>query len=209
MPQVESIEIDWEYEDYREPLSIHIVDAADARVLVGGGDPTIAESVAAVARERWIDAVLAEHGHIDHYGAIPTLQSKLDPEVAVPARDAPVLREAGIVPDRLLEPGDSYHGIEAVAAPGHTPGNMAYRYEDVLFAGDTVVGADSEFAASGPWSGQLAMIEPRFNDDDRQARESVTRLLEVTFETVRVSHGSHVLEDGMAAVERLVSDLEV
>lgn len=207
MQSVESIPIDWEYEDYREPLSIHVVEADGARVLVGGGDPSIASSVAAVARERWVDAVLAEHGHVDHYGAIPELRSRIDPEVAVPARDAPVLRDAGVAPDRLLEPGDAMYGIEAIGAPGHTPGNMAYRYGDVLLAGDTVVGSDSAFAAPGPWSGPLAVIESRFNDDDRQARESVARLADVAFESVRVSHGSNVLEDGPGAVERLVADL--
>lgn len=207
MDTVESVSIDWRYREYVEPISVHVVDCGDATVLVGGGDENIAEEMVTLARERDVDVVIAEHGHVDHYGAIPALREALGVEVAVPAGDADALRAAGIDPDHLLEAGETYWGIETVAAPGHTPDNMAYQVRDVLLAGDTVVGSDSVFAAEGDWSGPLAVIEAQFNDDDGLARESVADLLSVSFEDVRVSHGSHVTTGGRAAVETLVGDL--
>jgi hypothetical protein len=84
---------------------------------------------------------------------------------------------------------------------------MAYRYGEALVAGDTVVGSDSAFAAEESWSGPLAVIGEQFNDDDRQARASVSNLLEWGFHSIRVSHGSNVPEGGRGAVETLVADL--
>jgi len=200
--------IEWSYGEYVEPLSIHVVQADDATVMIGGGDESIADEVLDVARAHEIDVVLVEHAHIDHYGAVPPLQDTLGVDVAIPERDADALRAAGIQPDVTLEDGEKRWGIEAISTPGHTPGNMAYRTDEVLLAGDTVVGSDSVFAASEDWSGPLAIIEARFNTDDARARQSISHLREFDIETVLLSHGTHVLEDADGAIEGLCGDLE-
>lgn len=207
MHVIETVDVEWTYEDYREPLSVHVVEGAGATVLVGGGDPSIAEAVLAVARDHDVDVVLIEHAHVDHYGAVPAIREAMDVEVAIPEGDTGALRAAGIEPDHLLMAGETYWGIETIAAPGHTPGNMSYLVEGVLLAGDTVVGSDSQFAASDAWSGPLAVIEGRFNDDDALARESVSVLRKYDFEAVRLSHGSHVESGGGEAIETLLTDL--
>lgn len=206
-PDLSTHAIEWSYGEYVEPLSVHVVDADDATVLVGGGDESIADAVVRLARDHGVDVVLAEHAHIDHYGAIPALRDALDVTVAIPAGDARALRSAGIDSDVTLEDGVVRWGIEPIATPGHTPGNMAYRYGDCLLAGDTVVGSDSAFAADETWHGPLATIEAVFNDDDAQARRSVSRLAEYDVETVLVSHGSHVLDGASEAIETVCSDL--
>jgi glyoxylase-like metal-dependent hydrolase (beta-lactamase superfamily II) len=151
--------------------------------------------------------VLIEHAHVDHYGAVPAIREALDVTVAIPEADADALRSAGIEPDVTLTDGQTRWGIEPIATPGHTPGNMAYRYGDCLLAGDTVVGSDSVFAASDDWSGPLAVVEARFNDDDTQARESVSRLRALDLDSVLVSHGSHVRDGADSAIETLCRDL--
>lgn len=206
-PDVTTHAIDWSYGDYVEPLSVHVVSAGTETVMVGGGDPSIAEAVLDVAREHDVSVVLVEHAHIDHYGAVPALVEELGVTIAIPARDAAALRSAGIEPDVTLRDGQSRWGIEPIATPGHTPGNMAYRYGDCLLAGDTVVGSDSPFAAGEEWTGPLAVIEPRFNHDDDRTRESVRRLRTVEVETVLVSHGSHVHDGATAAIDTLIDDL--
>lgn len=205
-PTVETYAVDWSYGDRHEPITVTVVDGAGATVLLGGGDESIADELVAIARDHEVDVVLAEHGDIDHYAGIPALTEALDVEVAVPRGDADVLRDAGIYVDHPLDPGETYWGIETIAMPGHTPDNMAYRFEDVLIAGDTVCGSDSVFAAAEAWNGPLAIIEAQYNFDERGTRESIAALEPAGFETVLVAHGSHVLEGGPAAWETVVAD---
>ncbi|QSG09234.1 MBL fold metallo-hydrolase [Halapricum desulfuricans] len=200
--------IEWSYGDYEEPLSVHVARPAETTVMIGGGDESIAPAVIAFAREHDVEAVVVEHAHVDHYGAVPRLRAELDVTVAAPTRDRSALSRAGIDVDVSLRDGERQWGIEPIATPGHTPGNMAYRADDVLFAGDTVVGSDSAFAADDDWSGPLAVIDARFNDADTRTRESVRRLDGLSIETLLVSHGSHVHHDASEAIETLLADLD-
>lgn len=195
--------VDWEYGG----LAVHVVDTGDHVVLfgAGAGDDSDAQ-VTAIATEHAVDAVVVEHGDMDHYSGVPALREAVpDVTVAFPSGDERTARENDVDPDVLMEPGETYFGVSTIPAPGHTPGNMAYLHEGVLVAGDTVVGSDSRFAAEGDWPGALAVPAARWNDDDRAARRSVGTLLEFDFDVVLVSHGSSVLGDGRREVERLVS----
>lgn len=195
--------LEWEYD---EPLWVHVLET-DRTVLFGGGVEEAAQQLVDIARDHCVDLVVVEHGDGDHFGGIPALQDALDLEVAVPSGDETFLREAGIEPDRLLVAGEAFAGVEPIAAPGHTPDNMAYLSGDTLVAGDTVAGAESMFAAAGEWSGALAPMTPDFNADDAQALESIPVLLEYDFERVLVTHGPSVETGGREAVETLVEDL--
>ena len=206
---VSTYDLAWQFETYDEPLSVVVVEAAEATVLFGSGDEDTADELIDIAESHGVDVVVAEHGDGDHYAGVPALREALPGvEAAIPAGDAPKVREeAGIEFDVLLEGGASYWGIETISAPGHTPDNLAYRYGDVLIAGDTVGGSDSPFTDDGPWSGPLAPMDPRFDHDTAMARESISALRSVDFEAVLVAHGSNVLEGGPEAVETLVADL--
>lgn len=204
-PGVFSYDLAWKHD---EPLGVHVIEADGATVLFGGATLESAGELVDVASRHDVDVVLVEHGDWDHYEGVPSVRDAVGVEVAVPSGDSRVLEEAEIAVDHELVGGRTYWGIEVIPAPGHTPGNASYRYSDVLVAGDTVVGADSKFAADGEWSGALAPIAPDYNDDDERARASVPTLLEHRYEVVLVSHGGNVLSDGYAQVETLVEDLE-
>lgn len=192
-----------------EPLSVHVIETADGTILFGAGDEFTADDVVDIAREHGVSGVVVEHGDRDHYGGIPALRQALDPQVAVPAGDAGFLIDDGIEPDRRLKDGDRFLGVRAIELPGHTPGNMAYLYDGVLVAGDTVAGVGSKYAAAGDWSGPLTVMDRDHNAMDRRAREVVARLADYEIRTVLVTHGSNVLEGGSEAIAALIDDLDV
>ena len=206
-PGVHTFGLSWSYD---EPLGVHVIETGDSTILFGAGAEETAQELTRIATDHAVDAVIVEHGDGDHFGAVPSLRAAVaDIEVAVPAGDAVFLENAGIEADRALDPDETYRGIRTIAAPGHTPDNMAYLFaeEEVLVAGDTVVGSDSTFAADREWSGDLATIAAEFNADDELARESVTALTAHDFDVVLLSHGSNVTEGGRQAMETLVEDL--
>lgn len=102
-----------------------------------------------------VDWILETHAHADHLSAARHLQARIGGQIAIGARIQEVqarfgalfdLRgDAAPVPadfDRLLEDGETIAlgglAIQAMAVPGHTPADMAYRIGDAVFVGDTL-----------------------------------------------------------------------
>lgn len=203
---VHTFSVDWEYGD----LAVHVVDTGTHTILfgAGAGDESTGQVIELV-NDHDVDVVIVEHGDFDHYAGVPPLLEAVDDlQVAVPRGDASVLEENSIEPDHTLEAGKMYFNVTTIAAPGHTPGNMAYLYDDVLVAGDTVVGVDSTFAAEGDYPGAFTAAAPRWNDNDEKARESVENLREFEFEIVLVSHGSNAYENGRDELDALADALD-
>lgn len=202
-PEVYTYGVEW---DRGEPLGVHVIETDEATVLFGAGTDDAADVLVTIARDHGVDTVVVEHGDGDHYGGVPALRDGIDGlEVATPAGDVSFLENAGIEVDRPLAGETVYRGIRTIPAPGHTPDNMAYLYEDVLVAGDTVLGVDSQFATAGDWSGAFAVSGS--NTDDERTRDSVSVLAEYDFDIVLVTHGPNVTEGGRAEVETLIADL--
>lgn len=99
------------------------------------------------------------HGHGDHVGALDALHAALpDAEVIVSARDALLLKKdktpqpgepadakvrgsvpgVSTTPSRLVSDGDTIGSLRVVAAPGHTPGHVAFfdERDGTLYCGD-------------------------------------------------------------------------
>ena len=193
-----------------EPVSVHVLDG-DATVLFGTGYAFgAAELLRELDRIGEPDVVVVEHGHPDHYDAVPLLRELYDGlTVAIPAADADVLESIDVTPDVRLQHDDVRWGVRSIHVPGHTPGNMSFLHEPTgtLFAGDTVVHSSSPNAAPGRWSGALAPMKPELNDDDEQARANIEKLTEYSLEAVRLTHGPNV-DNAEQALDVLLDDLE-
>lgn len=204
-PGVHSIDLEWRFE---EPLTVQVVEGEKATVAVGGGDESTVQAYHALLQQFSVDVVLVEHGDPDHYGSLlKTDGQDLGIEIAVPAGDAHILEEAGIEVDHRLKEGAEYWGLQTISVPGHTPDNMSYLYDNVLLAGDTVIGSDSLFSADRPWNGKLGVIDPNYNSDDEQAKSNIPKLVRYDFDVVLVAHGSNVTSSGLEEVRTLIDDL--
>lgn len=154
----------------REDDGLTLVDA-----LLASADATrILEEASGLGAP--IVRIALTHAHGDHIGALDALVEALGGEVdvAISTRDAKLLRKdvspepgepadakvrGGITgartsPTRLLEPGDRVGSLEVIAAPGHTPGHVAFldARDRTLYCGDafSTVGGMATSARPNP-----------------------------------------------------------
>ena len=99
--------------------------------------------------------ILLTHGHVDHVGGVWELQRKGGGEVLMHRGDLPFLRDIeqhalafGLPPtgkpsvDCYIDDGDRIEvddfSMEVYHTPGHSPGGVSFRFNDLLFVGDTL-----------------------------------------------------------------------
>ncbi|HET7270183.1 MAG TPA: MBL fold metallo-hydrolase, partial [Rubrobacter sp.] len=202
----------------------------DGFTLVDTGLSGSEEEFLAAARERGgeIRRIALTHAHGDHSGSLDALHDAL-PEAAVlvPAREASFLRGVlDLTPEeqqlgelkgwwkaaktettRKLSPGDRVGSLEVVAAPGHTPGQVAYldARDRTLIAGDAfqtragiavsgVIRPLFPFPALATWSLFTAL-------------ESARSLRALSPSRLAVGHGP-VLEDPLEAMDQAIEAAE-
>lgn len=191
-----------------EPIGCHLI----GDTLFGTGYALSADRLLeALLNHGGVERVVIEHADTDHYGALPQVLERFEPEVVVPAGDQAFLQRtyAGLRADRLLEDGDEVGPFRAIRVRGHTYGNMSFADEDrgLLVAGDTVVRADSDIAGAGDWSGPLAPPAERFNMDTERARSNLVALAGLDVEAILLTHGADLEAGGADAIDRLLGDL--
>jgi len=142
-------------------VNAFLVEEEDGLTLIDTALPRSEKAIleAAEGLGRPIVRIALTHAHADHVGSLDALAAALpEAEVAVSTRDARLLEkdkssDPGEPPDakmrggypgtrtrpgRLLAAGDRVGSLEVIAAPGHTPGHVAFldTRDGALFAGD-------------------------------------------------------------------------
>lgn len=159
-------------------VNAYLVREEDGLTLIDTMIPRSAKTIMAAARETGapIVRIALTHAHGDHIGSLDELAQALPAvEVLISARDARLLAKdksldpgeeqgklrgsypgARTRPTRTVAPGERIGSLEVIAAPGHTPGQVAFldSRDRALFCGDA-------YATLGGVA-TCAKVNPRF-----------------------------------------------
>jgi glyoxylase-like metal-dependent hydrolase (beta-lactamase superfamily II) len=178
------------------PINAYLVREEDGFTLVDTGLSATGKALVAAIRAMAVPVarIALTHAHGDHVGGLDRVHEAFpDGEVVISARDARALAgDMSLNPDepqgklrgsyvtvktqptRVLNPGDRVGSLEVVAAPGHTPGQVAFldTRDRTLIAGDAfqtrggvaVAGVARPlfpFVAMGTWDRATALASAR------------------------------------------------
>lgn len=219
-PGPERIEINDHVVGVRAGYSYAYIVHRDGRaVLIDAGSDVEAGAIRAELSRLKIDsgnveALLLTHAHGDHWGGASAfahatafigegdhlmLRGDRLPKAVLPKVSMrigsrppvhPVIRN--VLPGMMLDLGGFQ--FEVIAVPGHTPGSVMYRLDDVLFTGDSLMIDGDEVDRA-----------PRiFSDSAPDNARSLHRLESVPFTIIADGHVG-VARDGRARYERWLS----
>jgi glyoxylase-like metal-dependent hydrolase (beta-lactamase superfamily II) len=163
----------------------------------GGSEGTIHDALVAAGLD-WpqVGHVILTHRHGDHAGSIGAVLAAAAGATAY-AGEADIPAITSPRPLTAVADGETVFGLRIVATPGHTAGHIAVFDEvgGILVAGD----------ALGTSTGTLMGSNPQFTEDTEQAKASVVKMGDLTFETLLVGHGEPILEGASAQVAALAA----
>ncbi len=125
-------------------------------VIIDPGDE--ADRIMATVKQAGIEkvpAILITHGHGDHISALDEVKAATGAKVYMSKEDAPMLKvwnsslSYSTRRDKKFDPPDAFltdgetltvAGLEfsIAATPGHTPGGVCIKLDDMVFCGDTI-----------------------------------------------------------------------
>ena len=206
-------------------VNAYLVEEADGLTLIDTMLPRSTKAILSRADElgRPIVRVALTHAHMDHVGSLDEIASQIhELEVLISARDARFLAgDRSLDPDepgkpkgswktmqtkptRTVAAGDRIGSLEVVAAPGHTPGHVAFldTRDRTLYCGDAYSTLAGVATTAKP---NPRFPLPGFGTWNRPAALESARALR-TLEPTRLAPGhGKVVESPLAAMDAAIA----
>ena len=181
-----------------------VVYLADANLLVDSGPESEWAGLAEFLEgQDGVDRLFLSHAHGDHVGNAERVIEEYNPEVFIPENesfDQIDLSEAAVT--EVTDAGEVVDGVRAIEVPGHTEGICALHLpqKELLLCTDVLDGADRR----GLPAGFLLPPPAMYNWDSEAAETNLEKLLELSFDTAVVTHGTNVTEDPRMKLEKYI-----
>ncbi|MCD1260098.1 MBL fold metallo-hydrolase [Paenibacillus athensensis] len=211
------------------PVNCYLVEEERELTLIDAALPFSVKAILQAAERigKPLTRIALTHAHGDHVGALDGLKQALpQATVCISARDAKLLagsrelepgepsdlpikgdvpKSIRTRPDVLLQDGDRIGSLRVVAAPGHTPGSVAFLDErsGALIAGDAfqVRGGLAVSGLMKPWFPFPAMA----TWNKHAALVSAERLCALKPSLLAVGHGQ-LLPEPLSRLERALAE---
>lgn len=159
----------------------YLIEKDDQAVLIDCGGN--GEEIFALCERLGVfpSAILLTHGHVDHVEGVDAVVAAYDCPVYLHKEDGdffenpaynlstrvylkPLVIRANPI---LFEDGDCIaigaFSVKVIHTPGHTPGSVCFKIEDVLFTGDTLFrdSVGNEFPPLGSFATEIESIQSR------------------------------------------------
>jgi len=163
----DAIEIQAFFDEATNTVSYLVADPATGRAAIidpvldydqrtGEASTASADAILAAiaAKSLTVDWVLETHAHADHLSAAPYIKVKTGARIGIgehirdvqrifrPVFNAVDVKGDGSEFDHLFSDGERFAlgatEVEVLHVPGHTPADVAYRFGDAVFVGDTL-----------------------------------------------------------------------
>ncbi len=176
-----------------------------------------------------IDTIICTHYHPDHTGCLKKIKDALKVLVAMHPMDIPFVEgKEEPPPSTMLPPKLAKHfkiepcaidialednqmftpDLQVIHLEGHTKGNLCLLFkEEVLLAGDSVMGKNMLNPAMGP--NELNPPMATASMDQEKAVRNLKKLLNYEFKIILPSHGEAVKENAKEKLKKLIEETRV
>ncbi|MGQ4554953.1 MBL fold metallo-hydrolase [Halobellus sp. GM3] len=178
----------------------YLVDGPTPTLFDTGFDDSVESLIAGIEETGVVpERLVITHADGDHIGGVAGIVDEFDPQVLASEQSD----LDGFDADRRYDDGDHIGDFEALHLPGHKPDSYGFVNEDagVVISGDIVSGSDQRglpagypILPPGPYSTDLIGLE-----------KNLERLLEYSFDTILVYHGSSILDDAHERLDNFVN----
>jgi glyoxylase-like metal-dependent hydrolase (beta-lactamase superfamily II) len=184
----------WFSEPHGYDFNGHLVRHAEGNLCIDPVPPTDA-CLAEIARMGAVKILLTNR---NHSRAANLVRARTGAKTLVHPADAAHARGQGAEIDGPLNVGETVGPFTVVAAPGKSPGEVAFHWPErkLLIVGDAVIGNPP---------GHCGLLREKVMDDPARLRQSVRQLLDLDFDVLLLGDGASILHDAKLGLQALVA----